>query len=126
MVTTTVFNTNISNVKNKIPVLSDLVKKTDYHPKILEIGGKYITASDYKKLTSDILYANLKQTELVNKSDISNLVKNSYLSTTFAALAIKAEQNEIVKPHDLSYFLRFVFFFFVIMVLKMFISQHDT
>ena len=45
--TTTVLNTNISAVKSKVPVASDLAKKTDYDTKILEIEGKYITTSDY-------------------------------------------------------------------------------
>ena len=46
LVTTTVPNTKISKVKNKIPVVGDLVKKTDYGGKILEVEGKYITISD--------------------------------------------------------------------------------
>lgn len=38
--TATVINTKISEVKYKIRVVSDLVKKTDYDIKISEIEGK--------------------------------------------------------------------------------------
>ena len=66
--TTTVLNTKIKEVENKMPVLSDLVKKTDYGAKISEIEGKYFTTSDYNNFTSDILEAKTKQKELANKS----------------------------------------------------------
>ena len=39
LVTTTVSNIKISEVKNKIPLVSNLVKKTEFHAKILEIEG---------------------------------------------------------------------------------------
>ena len=48
------------------------MKKTDYNAKILEIEEKYVTTSDYNKFTSD---AKVKQKELVNDFDISNLIK---------------------------------------------------
>ena len=66
--TTTVLNTKIKEVENKMPVLSDLVKKTDYGAKISEIEGKYFTTSDYNNFTSDILEAKTKEKELANKS----------------------------------------------------------
>ena len=66
--TTTVLNTKIKEVENKMPALSDLVKKTDYGAKISEIEGKYFTTSDYNNFTSDILEAKTKQKELANKS----------------------------------------------------------
>ena len=74
LVTATVLNTKISKIKNKISVVSDLVKTTDYDDKILEIEGKYITTSHYK-FTSNILNAQTKQKELVNKFDIFNHVQ---------------------------------------------------
>ena len=110
LVTTTVLNTKISEVKNKIPIVSDLVKKTNYDSKILEMDGKYITTSDYDKFKSDILDAEIKQKELVNISDISDLITNSNLYVKLATLAtkaaLKAEQGKIVKlqTHDLYYF----------------------
>ena len=62
---------------------------------------KYFTTSDYNKFTSDILDAKIKQKELINKSHISNLVRNSDFNTKLATLAtkteLKAEQYKIVK-----------------------------
>ena len=65
--TAAVLDTKIRELKNKIPVVRDLVKNTDYEPKILEIKWKFITASDYNKFTSDILYPKIKQKELIKK-----------------------------------------------------------
>ena len=42
--------TKISEFENKIPVVSNLVKKTDYDTKILENERKYFNSSDYKVL----------------------------------------------------------------------------
>ena len=39
--TATVLNTKISNIKNKIPVVNDLLKKTDYDAKVLAVEGTY-------------------------------------------------------------------------------------
>ena len=87
--TPTVLNTKIKEFDNKIPGLGSLVKETDYEAKILEIERKYFTTSECKKFMSDILDAKIKQKELVNKSDISNLVKNSDLKTKLKSLATK-------------------------------------
>ena len=40
LLTATALNTKIIKVKNNIPAVSDLVKKTDYDVNILEIDGK--------------------------------------------------------------------------------------
>ena len=61
LVTTTVLDTKIKEIWNKIPDLSGLVQKTDYDAKISEIEGKSLTNSDYNKFTSDILNAKIKQ-----------------------------------------------------------------
>ena len=104
----------LSAVENKIPNVSDLVKKkkTEHDAKIKEIDGKYFITSGYDKFTNDILDANIKNIELVNnnKSDISEFLDNSHLDKMIKTLAIKAElkaeQDKIVKlqTHDLSYF----------------------
>ena len=58
-----------------------------------------------------MVHPKIKQKQLVNKFNIPNLVKNSDLNATLAALAIKpelkAEQNKIFKlqTHLLCYFL---------------------
>ena len=80
LVTTTILNIKISEIENKIPNISDLIKKEDQHAEISDIEGKYFTTSDYNKFTSEILDAKIKQKGLVNKSDISNLVKDSDLT----------------------------------------------
>ena len=61
VVTTTVFNTKVGEVENKIPHASSLVKKTDYNTKILEIEAKYFTTSDYNKFEKEILHAKMKR-----------------------------------------------------------------
>ena len=44
---TTVLNTNTSEVQNKVPSISGLVKKTDYDAKTKDIEEKYFTTADY-------------------------------------------------------------------------------
>ena len=44
---------------------------------MIEIEGKHFTTSDYNKFMSDILDAEIKYKEIVDRSDISNLVENS-------------------------------------------------
>ena len=67
-------------------------------------------------IASDILHAKIKQKELVNKSDISNLLKSYDLDTKLATLAAKVELNpeegKIVKLKifDSSYFCNKIFF----------------
>ena len=65
MVTTTVLNIKISEVKNKIQVVSD------YNAKISEIEEKYIATSEYNKFEKETLDSRIKQKKLVSKSDIS-------------------------------------------------------
>ena len=86
-------DTNIKEVDNKILDLCGLVKKTNYDAKTLGTEGKCFTTSDNNKFKSDILGAKIKQIELVNKSDISNLVKKSDLNTKLATLATKEESK---------------------------------
>ena len=74
--TTTVLDTNIGEVEIKIPDVSVLEKKTNYSARVSDIEKKYLTTSDNNRFTSGILVAKMKK-ELVYKSSISNLVKNS-------------------------------------------------
>ena len=99
-------------IENNISNIIDLVKKkTDYVAKILDIETKYFTTSDYNKFMSEILNTKIKEKGLVNKSDISNLVKKIDLNTNLTTLATKAdlktEQGKIVKlsAFRLNYFL---------------------
>ena len=51
--TTAVLNKKIKDVENKIPVASGLGKKVDYDAKILHIGKKCSTTSDYNKFAKN-------------------------------------------------------------------------
>ena len=77
----------LKRVEKNIHDFTDLVKITDYDAKISDIEGRYFTASDYNKFMSDILDAKIKQKALVNKSDISNLVKNSDLDKSISNIS---------------------------------------
>ena len=57
--TTTVLNTKISEVENKIPD-----------------NSKHITTQEFNKLTAENLEARLKQADLVNKTDFDNKLTN--------------------------------------------------
>ena len=51
----------LNTVKNEIPNVSDIVRKTDYDAEIPDIGGKYFTMADYNKFTNDTLDAKIKK-----------------------------------------------------------------
>ena len=63
--------------ENKIPNVSNLVKKLDYNSKISEIENKitglnhdkYISAPDFNRLTTESFAPRLKQANLVNKTN---------------------------------------------------------
>ena len=71
-------------VENKIPDVSNLVKKTDYETKISEIAkkvndhdhDKYITTLDFNKLTTENFKARLAQANLVTKTDFNAKLKS--------------------------------------------------
>ena len=87
LVTITVLNMYIGEVEIKIPYVSGLVKKINCDTKKSDIEKKkYCTTSDYNKFMNDIADAKIKENVLVDKSNISNLVKNSDLNTKLATL----------------------------------------
>ena len=92
--TATILNTKIKTLDNKLSDLSGLVRKTDYETKTSEIEGKYFTISDYNKFTSVMPGVKIKRKKFVNKSNISNLVKNSDLNTKLTTLATRAELKQ--------------------------------
>ena len=69
--------TALTTVENKIPSVSNLVKKTDYNTKVAEIENKlnihnhdkYIDTSEFNKLVSDVFNATLAQANLITKTD---------------------------------------------------------
>ena len=66
----------MNSVENKIPDVSNVVKKTDYDAKILDIESKYITTADYNKFTKDIVANDIKSKRLVHVSDIAGFINN--------------------------------------------------
>ena len=76
--TTTVLNTKISEVENKLPDISNLVTTTVLNTKINEDENKipnhdkYITTPEFSKLTAVSFTARLKQANLVTKTDFDN------------------------------------------------------
>ena len=87
-----------------MPDVSGLVTTTNLN---IEIEGKSITDSNNNKFTSDILDTKIKQKELFNKSDISNLMKDFDLKIKHATLGtkaeLKAEQHKSVKLQTVIY-----------------------
>ena len=78
--TTTVLSTKIGEVENKIPEVSCLVKKANYDNEISDIEAKYFTTSNDRKFRIEILETKIKETRLVDKPSISNLLKKLYLN----------------------------------------------
>ena len=68
--TTTVLNTKISEVENKIPD-----------------NSKYITTPEFNKLTAEVFAARVKQADLVNKTDFDNKL------TSFIDELLQIKQN---------------------------------
>ena len=64
-------------IETVLPDVSNLVKKTDYNTKISEIENKineddydkYITTSEFNKLTTENFKARLGQADLLTKTD---------------------------------------------------------
>ena len=93
--------TALTAVKNKIPDVSSLVKKTYYDVNLSDIDSKYITTADYNKFTKNFVDNNIKSKNLVNKSAISGFINNTDLDKKKATLVTKAyiiaEQGKIIK-----------------------------
>ena len=75
----------LTAAKNKIPSVSNLVKKkkkNDYNTKINEIENKitdhnhdkYISTPEFNKFTEEIFDLRLKRANLASKNDIANFV----------------------------------------------------
>ena len=93
--------TALTAVKNKIPDVSSLVKKTYYDVNLSDIDSKYITTAGYNKFTKNFVDNNIKSKNLVNKSAISGFINNTDLDKKKATLVTKAyiiaEQGKIIK-----------------------------
>ena len=68
----------LTTVENRIPNVSNLVRKTDYNTKINETEkkitdhdhDKYITTPEFNKLTGETFAARLAETSLASKNDL--------------------------------------------------------
>ena len=102
-------------MENKIPSVSNLVKKTDYDTKISDLEkkltdqnhDKYITTPEFNKLAADVFYARLAQANLITKTDfdaklLSLNKKNTQNKTKH--LLVENELNKL-KIFDSSYFI---------------------
>ena len=88
----------MTTVENKIPSVSNLVKKTVYNTKITEIENKlnnpnhdkYIDTSEFNKFAADVFNRRLAQANLIKKTDfnaklsslnrkITQIKQNTYL-----------------------------------------------
>ena len=75
--------TAVPAVENKMPNVSNLVKKLTITQKLVKLKknstdhdhDKYITTQEVKKLTSENFTARLKQANLASTNDIPNFVK---------------------------------------------------
>ena len=89
---TTAVNTQTKEAENKLPVSSGLVNKGDHKAKTSGIEQAYFTNFGYNKFTKEIFDAKMKEKGLVDKSDISNLVKRlKNLNAKLATLAITSD-----------------------------------
>ena len=76
--------TALTAVENKIPNVSNLIKKTDYNTKITEIENKvnnhnydkYIDTQEFNKLAADTFNARLAQANLITKTDFDPKLLN--------------------------------------------------
>ena len=105
----------LSAVENKIPSISNLVKKTDYGTKISEIDKKltdhehheYIATPEFNKLTAENFSARLSQANLIKKTDFDaklSRLNRKITSNNTRDLLIENELKKL-KTFDLSYFI---------------------
>ena len=92
----------LAAAEDKIPNVSNLVKKSDYNTKISEtekkITGqdhdKYITTPGFNKLTAENVTARLAQVDLASKTDIGNFVKKTDFHGKLKNLNKKVTSNK--------------------------------
>ena len=99
--------TALTAIENKIPNVSNLVKKTDYNTKVSEVDNKVntdhdhdkcITSQKFNKITSEKFTARLKQANLASKNYIANFVKKTDFDDKLKTLTSnKNESNELSK-----------------------------
>ena len=106
--------TSLTAAENKIPSVSNLVKKTDYDTKTTEIEkkftdhnyDKYITISDVNTLAANVFNARLAQANLIIKTDFDAKLPNLNSKITSNKTKHLLVENELkkLKAFDLGYF----------------------
>ena len=102
-VTTTVLNTEISEIENKTPDTSNLVTTTVLNTKFSEVenaisdNSKYITTQEFNKLTAEYFAARLKQAELGNKTEFDDKVATFNRQITSNHLEVQKKLNSLIK-----------------------------
>ena len=94
--------TALTAIETKIPNVSNLVNKTDYSTTTGEIKkkiidhdhDKYITTSEFNKLTTENLAVRLLQANLASKSDFGNFVKKTHFHYKLKTLNKKITSNK--------------------------------
>ena len=100
----------LAAVENKIPSVSTLAKETDYDTKVSELEkkltfhkhDKYITTTEFNKLTAEISAARLTQANLIAKIDFDiklSILNRKITSNKTRHLLIKNELK-ILKTFD--------------------------
>ena len=90
----------LTTVENKIPNVSDIVRRGDYDAEIKDIKNKCFTTSDYNKFTNNILDEKITRKKFVNESVLNEKKKKKReeIKKKMATEAdLKAEQDKIVK-----------------------------
>ena len=97
---TTVSNTKLGEVENKIPNTNGLVTTTALNTKISNIeikipnDDKYVTTPEFNKLTTANFTARLKQANLVTKTDNSFMRKIT--SNKTKCLEVQKKLNSLI------------------------------
>ena len=98
--TTTILNTKISEVENKIPDTSSLVTIIVLDTKIGEVENKIPdhakdpTTQEFNKLTTENFVARIKQANLVSKADFDNkLIKFNRKITSNKTKYLELKKN---------------------------------
>ena len=94
-----------SDLENKIPNVSSLVRKTDYNTKITEIENKltdhnhddFITTAEFNKLTAENFASRLKQANLVAKTDSDDKLKSLNQKNNSNKTKYLLAENELQK-----------------------------
>ena len=104
----------LTAVENKIPYVSNLVKTTDYNTEVSEIENKlnnhnhekYIDTAEFNKLPVDVFNGWLAQANLVSKADFDDKLSNLNKKVTKNKTNHLLVQNELkkLKTFDSTFF----------------------